>query len=126
MHGLCGRGLSEVFIKGLKELGVPESAVVASEAYLPKDTDFSVQLTKIKGLRDDALFIAGHYREGALITRQSKELGLDAQILGTDDIGHPEYIKVAGKAKVQEGHYDTTPDGQPIIGGASGIEAGRF
>lgn len=93
-----GRGLSEVFIKGLKEAGVPENAVVASEAYLPNDTDFSVQLTKIKNLKSDVLFIAGHYKEGALIARQSRELGLNAQILGTDGIGHPEYIKVAGKA----------------------------
>jgi branched-chain amino acid transport system substrate-binding protein len=93
-----GRGLSEVFIKGLKEVGIPESAIVASEAYLPNDTDFSVPLTKIKNLKPDALFIAGHYKEGALIARQSKELGLNAQILGTDGIGHPEYIKVAGKA----------------------------
>jgi len=93
-----GRGLSEVFIKGLKEVGVSESAIVASEAYLPNDTDFSVQLTKIKNLKPDAFFIAGHYKEGALIARQARELGLNAQILGTDGIGHPEYIKVAGKA----------------------------
>jgi branched-chain amino acid transport system substrate-binding protein len=71
---------------------------VAAEAYLPNDTDFSVQLAKIKGLNPDALFIAGHYKEGALIARQARELALNAQILGTDGIGHPEYIKVAGKA----------------------------
>jgi branched-chain amino acid transport system substrate-binding protein len=93
-----GRGLNEVFITGLKELGLPESAIVASEAYLPNDTDFSVQLAKIRSLKADALFIAGHYKEGALIARQAKEIGLKAQILGTDGIGHPEYIKVAGKA----------------------------
>ncbi len=93
-----GRGLSEVFVKALKQIGLSEKAIVASEAYLPNDTDFSVQLTKIKGLKADALFIAGHYKEGALIARQAKELALKTQILGTDGIGHPEYIKVAGKA----------------------------
>ncbi len=93
-----GRGLAEVFQTGLKEIGVDEKNVVASEAYLPNDTDFSVQLAKIKGLNPDALFIAGHYKEGALIARQARELALKAQILGTDGIGHPEYIKVAGKA----------------------------
>ena len=93
-----GRGLSEVFVKALKQIGLSEKAIVANEAYLPNDTDFSVQLTKIKGLKADALFIAGHYKEGALIARQAKELGLKTQILGTDGIGHPEYIKVAGKA----------------------------
>ncbi|MBW2341208.1 MAG: ABC transporter substrate-binding protein [Deltaproteobacteria bacterium] len=93
-----GRGLNEVFVKALKELGVPEKSIVASEAYLPNDADFSVQLAKIKGLKADALFIAGHYKEGALIARQARELGMKAQILGTDGIGHPEYMKVAGKA----------------------------
>lgn len=97
-----GRGLSEVFGQAMKELG-QEDAVVATEAYLPNDADFSVQLAKIKGLKADALFIAGHYKEGALIARQAKEIGLKAQILGTDGIGHPEYIKVAGKAA--EGTY---------------------
>lgn len=93
-----GRGLSEVFVKALRQIGLSEKAIVANEAYLPNDTDFSVQLTKIKGLKADALFIAGHYKEGALIARQARELGLKVQILGTDGIGHPEYIKVAGKA----------------------------
>jgi len=93
-----GRGLADVFKTGLKEIGVDEKNVVASEAFLPNDTDFTAQLAKIKGLDPDALFIAGHYKEGALIARQARELGLDAQILGTDGIGHPEYIKIAGKA----------------------------
>ena len=53
-----GRGLAEVFQTGLKEIGISEDNVVASEAYSPNDTDFSVQLAKIKGLNPDALFIA--------------------------------------------------------------------
>lgn len=112
-----GRGLNEMFITGLKEVGVPEDAVVAAEAYLPNDTDFSVQLAKIKGLKTDALFIAGHYKEGALIARQAKELALGAQILGTDGIGHPEYIKVAGKAAegtIYSGYFSLA-DKRPYI-----------
>ncbi len=112
-----GRGLAEVFQTGLKEIGVSENSVVAAEAYLPNDTDFSVQLAKIKGLNPDALFIAGHYKEGALIARQAKELRLDAQILGTDGIGHPEYIKVAGKAAegtIYSGYF-SLEDKRPYI-----------
>lgn len=112
-----GRGLSEVFAVALKELGLPETALVASEAYLPNDTDFSVQLAKIKSLNADALFIAGHYKEGALIARQARELGLNAQILGTDGIGHPEYIKVAGKASEGTFYsgYFSLKDNRPYI-----------
>ena len=93
-----GKGLADVFQEGLKEVGVDEKNIVAVEAFLPNDTEFSAQLAKIKGKDPDVLFIAGHYKEGALIARQARELQLDAQILGTDGIGHPEYIKVAGKA----------------------------
>ncbi len=93
-----GKGLADVFQTGLEEVGVDEENIVAVEAFLPNDTDFSAQLAKIKGKDPDVLFIAGHYKEGALIARQARELALDAQILGTDGIGHPEYIKVAGKA----------------------------
>jgi len=112
-----GRGLAEVFQTGLKEIGVAENNVVASEAYLPNDTDFSVQLTKIKGLNPDALFIAGHYKEGAMIARQARELALNAQIFGTDGIGHPEYIKVAGKAAegtIYSGYF-SLEDKRPYI-----------
>ena len=112
-----GRGLAEVFQTGLKEVGVSENNVVAAEAYLPNDTDFSALLAKIKGLKPDALFIAGHYKEGALIARQASELRLNTQILGTDGIGHPEYIKVAGKASegtIYSGYF-SLEDERPYI-----------
>jgi branched-chain amino acid transport system substrate-binding protein len=112
-----GRGLNDVFVKAMKELGMPEGTIVTSEAFQPNDTDFTVQLSKIKGLKADALFIAGHYKEGALIARQAQELALGAQILGTDGIGHPEYIKVAGKAAegtVYSGYF-SLEDQRPYI-----------
>ncbi len=112
-----GRGLAEVFQAGLKEIGVAEDRVFASEAFLPNDTDFSAQLTKIKGLNPDALFIAGHYKEGALIARQARELAMKTQILGTDGIGHPEYMKVAGKAAegtIYSGYF-SLEDKRPYI-----------
>lgn len=112
-----GRGLADVFQNSLKTIGVPEKDIVASEAYLPNDTDFSAQLSKIKGYKPDALFIAGHYKEGALIARQARELRLNAQILGTDGIGHPEYIKIAGKAAegtIYSGYFSLV-DKRPYI-----------
>ena len=112
-----GKGLAEVFQKSLKKIGVPAKDIVASEAYLPNDTDFSAQLSKIKGSNPDALFIAGYYREGALIARQARELRLNAQILGTDGIGHPEYIKIAGKAAegtIYSGYF-SLEDKRPYI-----------
>jgi branched-chain amino acid transport system substrate-binding protein len=112
-----GRGLNDVFLKSMKELGAAAEALVASEAFQPNDTDFTVQLTKIKGLNADALFIAAHYKEGALVARQAREMGITAQILGTDGIGHPEYIKVAGKAAegtIYSGYF-SLEDKRPYI-----------
>lgn len=52
-----------------------------------------------------------------MIARQARKLALNAQILGTDGIGHPEYIKVAGKAAegtIYSGYF-SLEDKRPYI-----------
>ncbi len=84
------------FATAFEELG---GEVVASETYFEgQSKDFSPQLTKIKGTNPDLMFIAGYYVETALIAQQSKELGLDVQMLGTEGISSEELIKLGGDA----------------------------
>ncbi|NLX63143.1 MAG: ABC transporter substrate-binding protein [Tissierellia bacterium] len=91
-----GTGLMEDFGKAFEELG---GEIVATETYFEgQSKDFSPQLTKIKGTNPDLLFIAGYYVETALIAQQSKELGLDVQMLGTEGISSEELIKLGGDA----------------------------
>lgn len=91
-----GTGLMNDFATAFEELG---GEVVASETYFEgQSKDFSPQLTKIKGKDPDLMFIAGYYVETALIAQQSKEIGLDVQMLGTEGISSEELIKLGGDA----------------------------
>ncbi len=91
-----GNGLMNNFATSFEKLG---GEIVAKETYFEgQSKDFSPQLTKIKGTNPDLMFIAGYYVETALVAQQSKELGLDVQMLGTEGISSEELIKLGGDA----------------------------
>jgi len=91
-----GTGLKEDFTDEFIKLG---GEIVASETYFEgQSKDFSPQLTKIKAQNPDVLFVAGYYVETALIAQQSKSLGLDIQIIGTEGISSDELVKLGGEA----------------------------
>ncbi|KNF07473.1 ABC transporter branched-chain amino acid-binding protein LivK [Gottschalkia purinilytica] len=91
-----GTGLKNDFTKKFESLG---GNIVGTETYFEgQSKDFSPQLTKIKGKNPDLLFIAGYYVETALIAQQSKELGLDVDMLGTEGISSEELVKLGGDA----------------------------
>lgn len=91
-----GNGLKNDFTIKFEELG---GEIVASEMYFEgQSKDFKPQLTKIKGQNPDMMFIAGYYVEAALISQQSRDMGLDADLLGTEGISSEELIKLGGKA----------------------------
>jgi branched-chain amino acid transport system substrate-binding protein len=91
-----GVGLSTVFKKTAKEIGIK---IVANESYVASQTkDFSSILTKIKEKQPDVLFVGGLYNEAALIAKQSKQLGLEVQIMGVDSLYSDALIKMGGDA----------------------------
>lgn len=91
-----GNGLMNDFTQKFTALG---GEVAASETYFEgQSKDFSPQLTKIKEVQPDLLFVAGYYVETALIAQQARAMGLDMQILGTDGISSEELIKLGGDA----------------------------
>ncbi|MEG1416638.1 MAG: ABC transporter substrate-binding protein [Clostridium sp.] len=91
-----GTNLTSEFKKEFEKLG---GKVVATEMYFEgQSKDFSPQITKIKGESPDLLFVAGYYVETALIAQQSKSLGLEVQMLGTEGISSDELIKLGGKS----------------------------
>lgn len=91
-----GTGLKNDFTKAFTEFG---GNVVAAETYFEgQSKDFSPLLTKIKQKNPDLVFIAGYYVEAALIAQQSKSLGLEVPMLGTDGVSSDELIKLGGKS----------------------------
>ncbi|MGM9571444.1 MAG: ABC transporter substrate-binding protein [bacterium] len=109
------KGLVEAFRKNY------EGEIVGEEAYSQKDTDFNAQLTKIKSLNPDVIFVPGYYAEVGLIAKQAKQLGIEAPLVGADGWDSPELIKIAGDAIngcYFSNHYtsqDTSPSVQDFV-----------
>lgn len=74
-------GVAKEFVKTAKDLGLN---VVAVEGYADGDKDFRSQLTKISSKNPDFIFVPDYYEQDGLIAMQTRELGINAQILGSD------------------------------------------
>ena len=75
------KGLYEAFEAAAGDLGIE---VVQVEGYGKGTVDFKAQLTNIKSKNPDVIFLPVYYQDVALIAVQAKELGIEAQFLGTD------------------------------------------
>jgi len=88
-----GQGLATEFKKAFTAAG---GTVVSEDRIQPKEVDFSALVTKMKKQGPSAVYYAGAHTEGALITKQMKENGLEVPVMGGDMLYTPEYIKIAG------------------------------
>jgi branched-chain amino acid transport system substrate-binding protein len=94
------KGIAEVFRDEFTKLG---GTIVGYETYNTKDTDFSAQLTKVKGANPDVLFLPNYFNEVPLQIQQARKLGLTATVLGGDGWDNPELVKLGGA--VMNGTY---------------------
>lgn len=72
--------------------------IVDSETFNAGDTDFSAQLTKIKGSDAEALLLISSGKEAAAVVQQAKQLGLKVPLYGTHGNARQEFIDGAGEA----------------------------
>jgi branched-chain amino acid transport system substrate-binding protein len=111
-------GLTEVFQRKFAELG---GKVVAVESYAKGDTDFRAQLTNIKKLKPQGLYVPGYYQDVAVIAEQAKELGLKVTMMGGDGWDSAKLFELGGSAvdgSYVSNHYsadDPTPRVQEFI-----------
>ncbi|HUI24984.1 MAG TPA: ABC transporter substrate-binding protein [Candidatus Kryptonia bacterium] len=87
-------GLTQFFRDTVKALG---GEIVAQESYSEGDIEFKAQLTALKAVEPEAIYIPGYYTECALIARQARELGLTATLLGGDGWDSPKTVEIGGK-----------------------------
>ncbi len=78
-----------------EENGVP---VVAEASYTQGARFFKAQLTALLAREPDALVLNTHYVEGALITRQARDLGYDRPIVAQGTVVYPQFLELAGDA----------------------------
>jgi len=106
-----GTSLRDNTISTLEKLGVK---VVGTEHYIRESVDFRAQLTKLRALKPDILFMASITAEAVQIMRQRLELGWkDVQLVAFNGIG-TDTIGLAGNAAegllYVSGFEDTLPD----------------
>jgi branched-chain amino acid transport system substrate-binding protein len=81
------------------------------------DTDFRAQLSSLKSLQPDVVFVPAYYTEAALILRQARQLGIKAPFVGGEGWDSPSLVSVAGKSA--EGSFYTNhfspDDPEPLV-----------
>jgi branched-chain amino acid transport system substrate-binding protein len=96
-------------------------SIVADEVYGPKDTDMTAQLTKIRGIKPDAIICWGTNPGPAVITKNVKQLGIKIPLYMSHGVASKKYIELAG-AESAEGVmlpagklaiYDMLPKNDP-------------
>jgi branched-chain amino acid transport system substrate-binding protein len=105
--GAYGQGLAEEFKKNLEAQG---GKTLIFDGISKDDKDFSAILTKIKNLNPQMIFYGGEYQDGSLFSRQSKQGGIKAPIMGGDALYDKDYIKLTGQ-EYATGNYVTFSTG---------------
>ena len=77
-----------IIAPALKKHGIE----VSTEAFNTGDSDVSSQLLSLKGAGAEAIIFWGHEKEGALVTRQNIQLGMNLPILGNTGLVYPAYL----------------------------------
>lgn len=82
--------------------------IVAEETFAIGDRDMYPQLTKIKGLNPDAIFVGGYVEQSAFVYRQAIELGFRGKRFGFSGGNEQQFLKVVTSEQM-EGVYDLRP-----------------
>jgi branched-chain amino acid transport system substrate-binding protein len=88
-----GQGEADEFEKAVKKAG---GNIVGREYTTNSATDFKTQLTKLKGVNPDLIFVAALNPQAAGIMKQMRQLGIKAQFVGGGGVKDIDFIKLAG------------------------------
>ncbi len=104
MNNDYGVGLKDAFKDEFEKRG---GTVVAEEAVPAIATDVKTQLTKLKELNPEGVFLATHAKEMGQILKQAKELNFSTQFFGGEGTKDPSLIEIGGSGA--EGLIGTIP-----------------
>ena len=90
-----GKGIADETKKNMNAEGKTEALY---SAYVPGDRDYSSLISRLKEAKIDVIYIGGYAPEVGLITRQAREQGLQAQVLGPDSLQTKELWDITGAA----------------------------
>ncbi len=92
-----GRRGGQSLTERLRERGKP---LASTEVFNLTDTDFTAQLLRMRQAEPDVLVIYGFPAPAATITRQARQLGLAAKIIGSNATSNRTYPATVGPAAV--------------------------
>jgi branched-chain amino acid transport system substrate-binding protein len=90
-----GVNMVDVLRKHLDRLKIK---LTANVIYIQDAVEYYSELTQIKSVNPDILFILGKYTDNALATRQAREVGIKARVSGSNTWVIPEFLTIAGPA----------------------------
>lgn len=88
-------GLATYFREEFRKQG---GEILAEQSYAEGDSDFHAQLTQIKAVNPEAIYVPGYYTEVGTIARQARELGIKVPFLGGDGWDSPKLWEIGGEA----------------------------
>jgi branched-chain amino acid transport system substrate-binding protein len=90
------KGGYDVFKKVLEDKGIQ---ILTTETFKKKDTDFSAQLTKIKGFNPEAIIVSALAEEAAGIMSQGRQLGIPEKVpfIGGNGFNSPKLPQLGGQ-----------------------------
>lgn len=90
-----GRGLADEVKRELSKAGIAETKF---ESFAAGEKDYSALVASLKQANSDVVFIGGYHTESGLITRQLREAGSKAQVIGGDALVTNEFWSITGNA----------------------------
>ncbi|MCT8974315.1 ABC transporter substrate-binding protein [Microbaculum marinisediminis] len=100
-----GRNDAENFEKYFTDCGIEVKSV---EFFQKTDTDFTVQVSKIRGIGPDGVYVAANaISQGATIYKQLKQLGYRGTIIASGGNISPKLVELSGSAI--EGVFSVSP-----------------
>lgn len=95
------RGVKDDFAKQFKEM---KGEIVSEQAFSGSDTDFSAQLTTLKGANPQIILVPGYYTEGGNIALQARKLGVTCPLIGGDGWDSEQLVAI-GKDAIEGSYY---------------------
>jgi branched-chain amino acid transport system substrate-binding protein len=89
------RGLTEFFEKSFTQLG---GKILSKQSYTQGDRDYKGQLTAIRALSPDVIYVPGYYGEVGVIAKQAQQLGIKTPLLGGDGWDASQLWELGGDA----------------------------
>lgn len=93
--GQYGKGLADAFKATLNTAGIQE---VFNDALTPGEKDFSALTTRLKAEGVEVIYFGGYYPEAGLLSRQLKDIGVAATLIGGDGLSSTEFATIGGEA----------------------------